>query len=90
VQIVISSGIYRHVVRWKLSSVSEESLPQSSGLKGKDKQETSIMQAANMEAKCSSETSVDFQQRYIPKDRTRHNHPCENLKSYTNKWIRTW
>jgi hypothetical protein len=38
-----------------------------------------------MEAMCSSETSVDFQRairRYIPKDRTLHNHRCENLKSY--------
>jgi hypothetical protein len=31
------------------------------------------------------ETSVDFQRttrRYIPEDRTLHNHRCENLKSY--------
>jgi hypothetical protein len=38
-----------------------------------------------MEATCSSETSVDFQRttrRYIPEDRTLHNHWCENLKSY--------
>jgi hypothetical protein len=39
-----------------------------------------------MEATRSSETSVDFQmttQRYIPEDRTLHNHRCEKLKSYT-------
>jgi hypothetical protein len=39
----------------------------------------------NMETICCSETSVDFQRttrRYIPEDRTVHNHPCENLKSY--------
>jgi hypothetical protein len=38
-----------------------------------------------MEAICSSEMSVDFQQttwRYIPEDSTLHNHCCENLKSY--------
>jgi hypothetical protein len=38
-----------------------------------------------MEAKCSSETSVDIQRttrRYIPEDGTLHNHRCENLKSY--------
>jgi hypothetical protein len=38
-----------------------------------------------MEATCSSETSVDFQRttrRYIPEDRTLHNHLYENLKSY--------
>jgi hypothetical protein len=37
-----------------------------------------------MEATCSSETLADFQLRhYIPKERTLHNHRCENLKSYT-------
>jgi hypothetical protein len=38
----------------------------------------------NMEATCSSETSVDFQwttRHYIPQDRTFHSHRCENLKS---------
>jgi hypothetical protein len=38
-----------------------------------------------MEATCSSETPVDFQQttrRYTPEDRTLHNHCSENLKSY--------
>jgi hypothetical protein len=38
-----------------------------------------------MEAICSSEISVDFKRitrRYIPEDRTPHNHRCENLKSY--------
>jgi hypothetical protein len=38
-----------------------------------------------MEATCSSKMSVDFEwttQRYIPEDRTLHNHCCENLKSY--------
>jgi hypothetical protein len=40
--------------------------------------------ALKMEA-CSSETSVDFQlttPRYIPDDRTLHNHCSENLKSH--------
>jgi hypothetical protein len=34
---------------------------------------------------CSSETSEDFRRstrRYIPEDRTLHNHRCENLISY--------
>jgi hypothetical protein len=34
-----------------------------------------------MEAKCSSETSIDFQRttrHYIPEDRTLHNHSCRN------------
>jgi hypothetical protein len=48
-----------------------------------------------IEATCSPETSVDFQRttrRYIPEDRTLHNHRCENLKSYINLkslWKRT-
>jgi hypothetical protein len=36
-----------------------------------------------MESTCSSETSVDFQRttwRYIPDDRTLHDHRCDNLK----------
>jgi hypothetical protein len=39
-----------------------------------------------MEAKCFSETSVDFQRvtrHYITEDRTLHNHRCENPKSQT-------
>jgi hypothetical protein len=38
-----------------------------------------------MEATFSSETSVDFQRttlRFIPENRTLHNHRCENLISY--------
>jgi hypothetical protein len=38
-----------------------------------------------MEATCSSETSVTFQRntrRCITEDKTLHNHRCENLKSY--------
>jgi hypothetical protein len=38
-----------------------------------------------MEATFSSETSADFQRtvrRYIPEDRTLHNHRCENLRPY--------
>jgi hypothetical protein len=54
-------------------------------------QETSVKACSaysstlKLEAICSSETSVDFQRttrRYIPKDRTLHNHRYENLKSY--------
>jgi hypothetical protein len=39
-----------------------------------------------MEAIYSSETIVDFQwttRRYIPQDRTLHDHVCENVKCYT-------
>jgi hypothetical protein len=49
-----------------------ESLPYSSTLK--------------VEAICSSDTSVDFQQsawHYITEDRAHHNHQHENLKAYT-------
>jgi hypothetical protein len=38
-----------------------------------------------MEATCSSETSVNFHRatwRYIPEDRTLHNHRCENHRPY--------
>jgi hypothetical protein len=35
-----------------------------------------------MKATCSCEMSVDFQRRYIPEDRTLHNHLCDNFKSY--------
>jgi hypothetical protein len=54
------------------------------------KQETRVKQIASrdqleMEETCYSETSVDIQRttrRYIPEDRTLHNHRCENLNSY--------
>jgi hypothetical protein len=39
-----------------------------------------------IEATCSSEMLVHFQRttwRYVPEDRTLHNHGCKNLKSYT-------
>jgi hypothetical protein len=44
-----------------------------------------------MEAKYSSETSVDFQRttrHYNPEDRTLHNYRCENLKTYVIKRIK--
>jgi hypothetical protein len=47
-----------------------------------------ISSTLNMEAICSSETSVATQQttrRHIPEDDTLHNHHCENLKSYNKK-----
>jgi hypothetical protein len=43
-----------------------------------------------MKAKCSSETSVDFQRtsrRYIPDDTTLHDLRCENLKSHTRSLL---
>jgi hypothetical protein len=45
--------------------------------------------ALMMEATCSSETSVDFQQttwRYIAEDRTLYNHHCANPKSYNKNY----
>jgi hypothetical protein len=36
---------------------------------------------------CSSETTVDFQRialRYIPEDRTLHNHRCESITPYSS------
>jgi hypothetical protein len=39
----------------------------------------------------SSEASVGFQRttrRYIPEDKTLHNHRCENLKSYNEIMIK--
>jgi hypothetical protein len=44
--------------------------------------------ALKMEATCPSETSIDFQRatrRYIPEDRTLHNHRCENLRFHIRK-----
>jgi hypothetical protein len=47
-----------------------------------------------MEAICSVETTVDFQQttrRYIPEDRTLRNHRCNNPKSYIiHSWFNKW
>jgi hypothetical protein len=51
-----------------------------------------------MESACPSETSVEFQRttrRYIPEDRTLHNHRCENHKSNTclllaSCWFLAW
>jgi hypothetical protein len=43
-----------------------------------------------MEAIYSSETSVDHRRtarRYIPEDGIFHTHICENLKSYTVKFV---
>jgi hypothetical protein len=43
-----------------------------------------------MEAKCYSETSVDFQRttrRYMLEDNTVRNYSCENLKYYTGKLL---
>jgi hypothetical protein len=48
-----------------------------------------ISSTLKMEAICSSETSVATQQttrRHIPEDDTLHNHLCENLKSYVDKF----
>jgi hypothetical protein len=47
-----------------------------------------ISSTLKMEAKCSSETSVETPRaarRHIPEDDSLHNHRCENLKSYRLK-----
>jgi hypothetical protein len=40
-----------------------------------------------MEATCSSETSVDFQQRYIPGDRTLHEMSVQETGLEAVNWI---
>jgi hypothetical protein len=63
----------------------------------------SVSQARNQHATrskliewiCFSEIPIDFQRttrRYIPEGATRHNHSCENLKSYTELicWPWSW
>jgi hypothetical protein len=82
---VLSYGIWRRLVRWNSTDVSEEHV--------------SIFWTLKMEAKCSTETSVVFQRitwSYIPEHRTLHNHRREKFKSdkkqrnhKKNKW-RTW
>jgi hypothetical protein len=62
------------LVRWKSTDVSQEHFGSILSIKEYAKQETSVKQAASrvkMEAKYSSETSVDFQRitwHYIPGD----------------------
>jgi hypothetical protein len=75
--------------------------PPSSQLKNKPSRALALLLARFMQISClaysvtvkmgatySSEMSVDFQRttwRYIPEDRTLHNHRCENLKSYETR-----
>jgi hypothetical protein len=42
-----------------------------------------ISTALKIDATCSSETSDDFQRRYVPENETLPNHRCQNLKSYS-------
>jgi hypothetical protein len=52
-----------------------------------------ISSTPKMEAICSSESSVATQQttrRHIPEDDTFHNHRCESLKSYKDKFTSTF
>jgi hypothetical protein len=78
-----SSGIYRRIVRWVSTDVSEEHRLHLQGRRDNFSKKPASKQV--IKAICSSETSVDSQQttgHYIPKDGTIYNHFCENLKSY--------
>jgi hypothetical protein len=84
---VSSSGMWRRVVFWDATDVSEEHIASIFRAEKKFGQEPAeiFSSAMKMEAICSSETSVAFQQttrRHTPEDDTLHNHCCENLKSY--------
>jgi hypothetical protein len=86
IQIVLSSGIQRPVVRWKSADVLKEhvasifvALLANCFVMVSFLAYTSTLR---MEATYSSETLVGFQQttwRYIPQYRTLHDHCCENL-----------
>jgi hypothetical protein len=62
---VLSSGVKRHGVRWNPTDVSEEQVAYIFKVEEYVKHETSMKQVYSstlqMEATCSSETSVDFQ-----------------------------
>jgi hypothetical protein len=79
---VSSSGIWRRVVRWVLSDVSEEHIASTFRV---EEIGTENQRASRWQAMCSSETSVETQRttrRHTPEDDTLHNHRCENLRSY--------
>jgi hypothetical protein len=68
---VLSPGMWRRVLRWKSSDVSEE--------------HTASIFIVRMNSTCSSETPVDLQRatwRCILEDRIIHNHRCDNFKCY--------
>jgi hypothetical protein len=70
--------------RWNMSSSILKSKP-SKKPAWKQVASRAYFSTLKMEATCSSETSVNFQWitgRYMPQDRTLHNHRCENLKPY--------
>jgi hypothetical protein len=95
---VSSSGMWRRVVCWVATDVSEEhiaSIFRVEEIISASKQVASLLAGSCWNyffdpedgGVCSSETSVATQQttqRHIPDD-TLHNHRCENLKSYMNK-----
>jgi hypothetical protein len=64
--------------------------PPSSGSKNKPSNKPAYSSTPKIDAIFSSEMSVNFQrttQRYIPEDRTLHNHRCENLNSYKGLFL---
>jgi hypothetical protein len=65
---VLSSGMYRRVVRWKSSDVDRSTCHTQ-----QDAYHEGYSSTLNIEMTCPSETSADIQQttqRYIPEDRT--------------------
>jgi hypothetical protein len=81
-----STGIWRRVVRWVSTDVSEEHIASICRVE-KISWERNERKSRSEEL-CSSETSVDSQRttcRYLPEDGTLHTHRCENLKSYIQK-----
>jgi hypothetical protein len=94
---VSSSGIWRRVVSWVATDVSEEHI--ASILRVEEIISAfhllarwfaePVSSTQKMEAISSSETSVETERttrRHIPEDDTLQNHRCENLKSY-NIWL---
>jgi hypothetical protein len=89
---ISSSGIWRRVVRWVSTDVSEkyiaelQSSRQACHLFACWFLAELIFSTLKMEAICLSETSVETQRttrRHVPEENTLHNHHCGNLKSYT-------
>jgi hypothetical protein len=74
-------GTYRHFQGWRVGEASRVLFVTWSMLVSC----LPYFWILKMEATCFSESSVDFHpttRRYIPGDRTLHNHRCENLKPY--------
>jgi hypothetical protein len=75
----VKSGLWRRVVRWVSTDVSEEHIASIFKVEGP------VSSTLKIEAICFSEASVETQgttRRHIPEYYTLHNHRCEDLKSY--------